>query len=283
MILKKISSAVLVILCFLVLSGAGFGQRDSGVVLVQGQPPLTQEMVNRLEAIYNYLLDIKLTREQHNKFQQGVIAYWTKNDRAAIQETLSNLKFAGRQDELTSLRDSSQQVFVESLRRDSGDEVAQALIEAYDVAHPGRQQATRPRGFADLLGVWKRDDALLADRTPGGTPVGVSYTDSGTLEIQANGRYKLVKAHNHCSGNCCTLTGSTEYGMVSVEGTKLLFHVQSGSEMVKDGCNPSLNHQGTIKPHQESGSWTIRSNPNNNAQTLCWSTSSDAAVCYEKQ
>jgi hypothetical protein len=255
-------------------------------VLAPGDPPLTQGMAQKLADVYSNLLEIRLTSEQGQRFEQGLVSYWKKNDRESIESSLGNLKYAGQRDELAALRTSSQLVIVEAMRRDPNDPVSAVLIEAYDAAHPDRKAATRARGAADLIGIWKREDGLMAEKYPGRSPSGVSYTDSATLEISADGRFKHIKVHNHCSGSggCCRMDGATEHGTISLEGTKLAFDVQSGSEMVRDGCAPGLASQSAIKPRKESFVWSIRKDSSrNNALALCWNTGPDSAVCYWKQ
>jgi hypothetical protein len=137
-------------------------------ILAPGQPPLTQNMVDHLASIWQFLLDVRLTDGQNERLQKGFISYWTRNDRAAMDLTLANLKYFGQKEELTALRDSSQQVFVESMRREPDDLVSIVLLEAFDSAHSDKKAATRAKGFTDLVGTWKRQDGVLANRGVGG-------------------------------------------------------------------------------------------------------------------
>ena len=272
-------------LAVLLLSGFGgaFGQ---GRTLAQGNPALTQSMADRLEIVYSRLLEIKLSAEQKARFQTGLIKYWTGNDQAGIKSSLENLKYYDSPDQLNELRTSSQATIVEGLRRDAaetGDPVSGVLVEAFDITHPGRGDETRVRTFADLVGTWKRQDALGARVDPNsGRAVGVSYTDSGALEITQKGAFTMVKVHNHCSGTCCRMDGSEEKGTVSLVAGKMVFQTVSGSKLTEDPC-VGAKQRSAIKAHRESVSWSIRPNPNNNATTLCLNTGPDTAECYEKQ
>jgi hypothetical protein len=201
-----------------------------------------------------------------------------------MDQVLSNLRYARQREELASLRRTGQQMLLDSLRLDTKDPVSVVLVEAYDASHPRANR--RPKDLSDLAGVWKRQDGLLADRYRDGRTVGVSYTDSGALEISASGQFKYVRVHNHCSGGsrCCTQNASTEEGVISLDGAQLVFDVRSGSEMVEDGCSPALNHRGPVKPRIESFPWSLRPNPDRGSEpTLCWNTSPDAAVCFAKE
>src|SRR6476646_4762903 len=132
-------------MCLLIVSvSLCFGQ-NSRTILAPGQPPLTQEMVNRLESVYGSILDISLSSNQHERFQKGIVVYWTAHNTTGIDGTLSNLKYFGQTAELASLKSASQKVIVETLRRDiqeTGDDVSRVLIEAFDAAHSDMRVAT---------------------------------------------------------------------------------------------------------------------------------------------
>ena len=154
----------LLLLSARVIFGQG-SRSNSKAVLAPGEPPLTEEMVSKLETVYEFILDIKFGSSQRERFRQGIVAYWVKGNQDGIKNSLTNLGYYGHQDELESLRNSSQAVIVESLRRDIGDSndpVSAVLIEAFDEAHADRRDETSAKGFRDLVGTWKRVDYLLA-------------------------------------------------------------------------------------------------------------------------
>lgn len=274
--------SVLVFL-FLTFAAAAFGQ---DAVLARGNPALTENMVRRLGSVYETLLDIRLNAAQSARLRQGVVRYWTERDEDGINTTITNVKYYDSPAELSELRRSSQPAIVEGLRRDAadtGDQVSAVLVEAYDQAHPNMRSATRSKTFSDLVGTWKRQDALLADRDPyNGAARGVSFTDSGTLEIGADGKFALVKVHNHCSGGCCRLDGSEEFGTVSLAAGKLNFQTNKGSKLAEDGCLGKKQRFAT-SGHKDVFAWSIRTNPSTNAPTLCLSSTDGKADCFDKQ
>jgi len=241
-------------------------------------------MIMQYTAIYEFLLEIKLTPPQKGRIQDGLIQYWKHNNVDAITQTIADLKYYGNTNELQSLRNTSENIIVEAFRRDANDSVSKIFMEAYDAEHPERISSTKANGFADLVGNWKRTDGLLAETNYNDQPAGVSYTESETINISADGKFKHTKVHSHYSGACSQVDGKTEYGKVRVEGTKLIFEIRSGSEIVKDNCSPSLNQHVNIKSRKECLPWTIKTNPhNNNVLTLCWNTGDATGVCFEKQ
>jgi len=144
----------------------------------------------------------------------------------------------------------------------------------FDQAHPERRQATQAKGFSDLVGKWRWEDYSYASRDAyTREQVGISYTDSGTLEVMPDGQFKRLHVHNHCSSagtaRCCLMTGSSEEG--TVEKGMLVFQIQSGAHGVSNSCSSASATQSAIAPHREAFPWSIRLNPvHNNAQTLCW-------------
>ena len=274
-------------MCLLIVSAMfGFGQNPRAI-LAQGQPPLTQEMVDRLESVYDSLLDVRLSSTQRARFQKGLIVYWSTHNAAGIEGSLTNLKYFGRSDELASLKNSSQKVIVETLRRDiqeTGDDVSRVLVEAFDSAHSDMREATRAKTFSDLVGTWKQTDFLLADKNSYGSgQVGSGYTETSVLEISSNGNFKLLKVHDHYGSNCSRRDASTEQGVVITKGTNLIFQIKSGSSEVTDGCVKQTSHA-VIKPRIDTLTWSIRPNPEKeNLTTLCINTGKDTATCYERQ
>jgi len=130
-----------IIMVVLVVLPTSFGQQrgslpgNGGGIIAQGNPPLTQRMVNRMEGLYEFLLEIRLSATQREQFQQGVVSYWTKNDREGMQSILGNLKYADLPaDELRIFRDSNQATIVENMRRDTENPEELVLIAAYDSA-----------------------------------------------------------------------------------------------------------------------------------------------------
>jgi hypothetical protein len=268
--------------------GAPTDQASAGAVIAEGNPPLMQAMVNKFFTFYEFILDLKFTAEQRERLQKVILEGWRKNDRQVIERVVNDLEFVAQKskDEVkTALGADYQLAIVSDMRRYSGNPLLAQLAEDFDQAHPDRREATRAKGFADLVGKWEWSDALLQERNPySGNLQGIGYVDAGTLEISPNGQFKLIHTHRHCAGTCCNEQGKSENGTISVESGELVFQINSGTEMSRDGCNTRLNQQTAIKPHRESYNWSIRLNPNHdNAPTLCWNTGPHEATCYIKQ
>lgn len=270
--------------------GAAVDRAGADAVLTPGNPPLTQAMADKFISLYAFIFDLNLSAAQHGRLQSLLVEAWKKNDREVIDRVVGDLKSVGDEskDELVAqLGADYQNTFVEGFRRGGMQTpLLKAFVELFDEAHPDRIAATHAKGLADLVGTWEWDDALLQDRDPySGTVRGIGYVEAGKLEISPNGQFKLIRTHRHCAGACCNEQGKSEYGTISVDKNgELVFQINSGTEMARDGCNAGANQQSAIKPHRESYPWSIRLNAlHNNAPTLCWNTEPGKAVCYIKQ
>jgi hypothetical protein len=267
---------------------AQFSQANSNTILVGGEPSLTQGMIIKLAAIYKTILQVKFTTQQQERLQKGIVNYWVTKNEEAIKQCLDNLKYYGQQDELESLRNSSQSAIVESLRRDvieTHDEVSIVLIEAFDEAHPDLSQQTSAKTFGDVVGTWKQSDYLLQQKNAwDNNTTGVGYTNTEILSINPDYTFKLIKVHDHYSNGCDQQTASMQTGTITVKGINLVLKIEKGSSETNDNCNPQFNQHKVMEPHTENFVWSIRSNPEDEKIImLCLNAQKDSAVCYEKQ
>ena len=259
-------------------------------VLAEGNPPLTQEMVDKFLAFYEFILDLKFSTEQRDRLQGVMVEAWRKKDRRVMDRVVGDVQYVNshptKEEVKARLSDEYQVLLVSGMRQALPNPLLSPLVEAFDEAHPDRREATRAKGLADLIGTWEWHDALPQQRDPySGAVSGIGYVDGGKLEIAPDGQFKLLRTHRHCEGACCREEGKSESGTVSIEQGALVFQVKTGTEIARDGCNAQFNRQAAISPHRESYSaWNINHNPaHNNAPTLCWSTAANEPVCYVKQ
>jgi hypothetical protein len=150
---------------------------------------------------------------------------------------------------------------------------------------PAAQGQTTP-GFDDLIGAWEVGGGLPAQRNPvTGEATGVSFTEARRLEIFPDGQFKHVLSHRHCEGTgisrCCSESAVLEQGKVSVEGRRLVFDIEGGGTILKDGCNPSLSRQGTVGRRSEGFEWSLKTAAG--GAVLCLRQSSGESACYQKQ
>ena len=129
-----------------IASAQGAGE---DVVLVQGNPPLTQLTVGKSIVLLEWALDIKLSPEQELKIKQALIRAWQTNDRedingameiVAIYEKVAKLS----EGERNKARGAIQEAILKSLRAEPDDELARLLLSAYESSHSTNPTLTAP-------------------------------------------------------------------------------------------------------------------------------------------
>jgi len=243
---------------------------------------VTAVIAGRYISVYETILNIKLDAASRERMMKALQGYEAAGNNEAVQRVLTDAAYYGKDEELGSLRVSSLVTIVESMRR-STDPALMILLAAFDKAHPDMKTATQARGFADIVGMWKRTDGLIADKGPGGNAMGVSYTTSDMLEVKSDGSYRRVQIHDHYSGSCRNMEAVTESGTLSIAGNMLQFNVRSGTKVIQDNCQPALNRRDKIPSRKEQFPWSVRPGVNDpSVLMLCWNTDSTSALCFEK-
>jgi hypothetical protein len=286
-VIKRFTSVASTIFTLLAICLWTHAQKD--IVLVSGNPPLTQRMVDQYVSVCEYILEFKLDKERRVRFEQATVKYWTDDDRKQIGVFLDTLKLYGKPDELKRIRDSNQQGVIDALRADKDSPDSVVLVEAYDAAHPDRKNQAGANDIARIVGTWKRVDFLNADRNPTtGRLQGVSFTDSRVLEISSDGNFKYLWTHNHCnngsgygSRSCCHQTASHREGTVSIEGVNLVFQMAPGLDLYKDECDHSQDKQSRTEAARVS--YPAQTGPSNGKVYLCWDEPGQKKICLEKQ
>lgn len=262
-------------------------------VLAEGNPPLTQSMVDQRIAVWESFLEIKINREQRDVLQRAMVEGWTR-DKDEIHDTLEDLKFYGEKSEIAASRVANQSAFVAGLRKQPNDPAARQLLEIYDTTHPERKNLMQTRGLDNLVGEWKRVDALLAARGPNNTYYGSTSTDTLILNIFPDGHFKHHWSHSHCHGQseCCGNYGTDVNGEISAQGSNLVLRANSGTALMRNACTPSTNFFKSMNPEPASLAWSV-SRPDAGRTRLCLSDrpfgfnfdhkAPAEVVCYEKQ
>ena len=121
----------------------------SDALPIAGDPPLTQDMVDRGARLMEWLLDARLTAEQHQQFQDSQVRTWKAHDAAGIAATLDTLKFhadLGRKTEAerNAVRDLLQSQYLDLMRKTPNDVLSQWALAIYYAAHRPIAQGNPP-------------------------------------------------------------------------------------------------------------------------------------------
>lgn len=119
------------------------------VLLVQGNPPLTQLTVGKSIVLLEWALDIKLSPEHELKIKEVLIRAWRTNDREDINGALEIVGLYEKvaklsEAERNQARGAIQEVILKSIRAEPDDELARLLLFAYESAHSPNSRVTAP-------------------------------------------------------------------------------------------------------------------------------------------
>lgn len=121
-------------------------------ILAPGNPPLTQEMVDRFRLLIEWALEVQTTQEQQETLKQCMIAGWKVGDRTTVENTVKLVQaqklIEGRPDaERDLLRQQVQPSILASLRKQANDPATKWILDIYEAAHqplvPGEPPLTR--------------------------------------------------------------------------------------------------------------------------------------------
>ena len=115
------------------------------VVLVQGNPPLTQLTVGKSIVLLEWALNLKLSYDQELRIKQALIRAWQTNNREDINGAVEIVNIYEKvaklsEGERDKARGELQEIILKSLRSEPDDELARLLLSAYESS-----RSTNPR------------------------------------------------------------------------------------------------------------------------------------------
>lgn len=107
---------------------------------IPGNPPLTQDMVERVVRLFEWLLDAKLTQEQRQQFQASIVTSWKTQNQKEIADTLAVLKLhddLGKRSEAdrSALHEALLAQYLQDTRKTPDDPLSQWVLGIYYAAH----------------------------------------------------------------------------------------------------------------------------------------------------
>lgn len=160
--------------------------QNNNIMLVNGNPPLTQLMVGKTIVLLDWMLDLKLTKEQELQIKEVLINSWKNNNRGEIKSTLDVIDVYEQivklsEAERNKVKEKMQPEVLANLYKDPGDKLSQVVIAAYEASHavspkliPSEnsgntviQNNNQPAGTAGLTGIYRmlRPKALNINST----------------------------------------------------------------------------------------------------------------------
>lgn len=126
---------------FFTRATAGAEPLDSAAELpIAGNPPLTQDMVNRGTQFFEWLLDAQLTQEQRAEFRGSLVRSWKNHQQDDIASTLNVLKFqeglkSKSPEERAVIREQLREKFLALMQQTPNAVLSRWVLNIYDSAH----------------------------------------------------------------------------------------------------------------------------------------------------
>jgi hypothetical protein len=273
--------------------GAEAPQSDKNEVLVDGNPPLTLKLVDEITEFFEWVFEMKLSRERRALFAFRLRITWLAHDQSGIDAFVNARKHfdnlaAESQQRRDQERDRIQAVLLEAYGNEPPETMWGLLISAYKESHaagkPGNQ---RPGTLStaipsELVGEW------IARRGSGSSyqnsQTGQSGPPNATVanyKIFANGTYEHGMLMQSALYNCSTTIFGRETGTVTVTTSTLTLTPRPGTLDYKSTCSPSLNSKKTTNFPRETLSWRL--DRDEYCVNLCLQNAMGDSSCFYKQ
>jgi hypothetical protein len=198
-------------------------------VLVGGNPPLTEDVIQNATGVLEWLTGGTLPDGQRARLRDAVVDSWQHRNMAQMAQWL---QLATLRQQLDALDQNQKQVLRQRL--------AEQLKNA-NLLTPATPSASAVNSA--LAGKWEQrfgsSSITYQDRVTGSfsAPTG----NINRYVFTADGRYEYAEFHQVSTYGCTTNYFGYEKGEYAVEGNRLTFTQREHSLEYKATCSPSLN------------------------------------------
>lgn len=239
---------------FTVATFAAAANAQSRNVIADGQPPLTQAMVNRLTRLVEWSLNVDLNDRERTELRSAVMGYWQRQDQRNIKSVLDMLDFEQKlttatEEKKQELRPRLEEAIVKAIKDEPGDPMNQILASAYKRVHSTVTPAASTGGLGDIVGRWQVShmNSLTTQNVYSGA-IGDSNGMIAEFDIKPDGRVIYSFYLSQVNYGCTTKLKTSKTGRVSVEGSRLVFNYNAGTTTSQDSCNAKYNYTKDLGP-----------------------------------
>ena len=116
-------------------------------ILAQGNPPLTQSMVDKSVGFLEWCLEIRISPEHRSMLQKVLIRAWQTKNQAEMKSTLDILDIHDKLAQMSEverqkMKGPLQTAVLENLRKETNDELSRILASAYEAARSTNAAST---------------------------------------------------------------------------------------------------------------------------------------------
>ena len=268
--MRQIILYAIVSLCF---AASVFGQAGADRVIVQGEPALTQGMLDLSRQVFEFAFGGELNETERAGFEREISKRW-QSDPEAVKVVQELVALQGRatnmsKDQLPALQKQLQGLLTNDLRGQvDKDPLAKLLIGAYDRisglnARQGgdlpvpsqyqEQQRTQsaPGGSIprELLGEWVESHSSNTTYTNGYGGYAAPSGEKIILHFFADGTYKgAYYVQSSMSYGCTMNVFMPSSGVWRFEDNTLKLNERASHTISKDSCTTRYNYEKDNKP-----------------------------------
>jgi hypothetical protein len=262
--MKYFSALFIAIVLFTASSKA-----QSKNVLADGNPPLTQTMVNRLTTLMQWSLDADFNDEERGKLRSAVVSYWKNGDEKSIKAVLDMLAFeqkltSASQDQKQNLQPQVRQKLLEEIEKDASEPLNGVLLAAYKRNRGANNNSNfgAQNGGAsieNLIGRWQVSHAnsmttqnVYTGAIGGGNGIIAEY------DIKPDGRVIFSFYLTQNNYGCTTRIKTSKTGRVSVSSSRAVFDYEKGTTTSTDSCNAKNNYTKNLGKTSETFDFAVK-------------------------
>ncbi|HEY8563299.1 MAG TPA: hypothetical protein VIL74_23175 [Pyrinomonadaceae bacterium] len=242
-----------------------FGQSKN--VLADGNPPLTQTMVNRLTTLMQWSLDADFNDDERSRLRAAVVDYWRNGDEKSINSILNTLAFeqklaSASEEQKRNLQPQVQGKLVEEFEKEPNEPLNKVLLAAFrrthasDVSLIDAQNGEAP---GILVGRWQvRHANSLTTQNAYTGALGDGNGMIAEYDIKADGSVIFSFFLTQNNYGCVTKIKTSKTGRVAVGGLRAVFSYDRGTTTSSDNCNKQNNYTKSLGATTETLDFTIK-------------------------
>lgn len=251
-----------IILC----SSISFAQSRN--VLADGNPPLTQTMVNRLTSLLEWSLDVNLTNEERAELKNIVVSYWKNGDEKSVKSILDTLAFEEKlatasEENKQKIKPDLKKELLKVFRQDKNEPLSRLLLSAFE-RNSGAKNSdsvgqSSKKSLENLVGRWQvsHGNSVTTQNIYSGA-IGDANAMIAEYDIKANGSVIFSFYLSQNNYGCVTKVKTSKTGRVSVSGNQLIFNYDKGSTTSSDSCNAKNNYTKSLGKTSEDFSFELK-------------------------
>lgn len=258
------------VVCAAILGG-GFSRAAAQTgVLVDGNPPLTASMVNRLVNLFEWSLEVEFSAKDRADFQRAVVGYWRERDPKSIESLSNTLAFEQKMQTWSDAqkRETQPQIkekLIENFEQNQSDALNELLLAIYrrgksndSFAADTNSDPSDAADLSQLAGRWQvlHGNSIVSVDVPSGR-VGDGNAMIAEFDIKADGRVIYTFVLQQSNYGCTTRVKTSKTGRASVSGSRVTFNYEGGTTTSEDSCNSRFNYTKKLPAEKETFDFSV--------------------------